>query len=176
MANDLVQDSDVADFPGAPYGDAALDAAAAQIREKAGWHIAPSRTETVTLDGTTGSHLVLPSRKVTSVAAVRDVTNPAAPVVLTGWRLLKASAMLERDEWPYGIEVLEVDLTHGHTDCPPDLFPLAAAVARSLTSDAAVSREKTGPFEREFADSAEVAAAAANAWSALDPYLADAGF
>lgn len=171
MGNDLTSPAALANLPGAPFTDVAVDSAVAQIRNEAGWHIAPQKTETLTLDGPGTSTLVLPSRLVDSVTEVRDVTDPAAPTVITGWRLGKTILYLDGC-WPCGDAVLEVDLVHGYAECPADLLPLVAAVARAEAVNASVAREKAGAFEVEYADSAEAAASADRAWSKLDPYRA----
>jgi len=44
----------------------------AAIRRYCGWHIAPSITETITLDGDGSRHLWLPSLHVTAVTAVTN--------------------------------------------------------------------------------------------------------
>ncbi len=57
----------------APSPDAArsaLDAATDLIRDYCGWHIAPSVTETLTLDGNTAGVLAIPTLKLTSVVSV----------------------------------------------------------------------------------------------------------
>lgn len=177
MANTLVSPADLTNLPGAPFTDETVDAAVAQVRAEAGWHIAPvtDPAETVTLDGTRGTRLVLPSRKVVSIAEVRDVSNPAAPVVLTGWRLIPG-AMLLRDSWPCGDAVVEVDMVHGHETTPPQLLELVAALAQAAQTNVTTAKESAGPFSVERASADELEGRLAAAWRALDPFRARTGF
>lgn len=122
---------DMAGMPGAPFSASTATAAGDQIRTLCGWHIAPSRTETLTLDTEGGRVLVLPSLRVSEVLAVRDVSGPT-PKVLTGWRWSK-DGMLERGNggfWPDGFRVVEVDLTHGYESCPSELLNIGAEFSR----------------------------------------------
>ena len=126
MSNDLVSPVDLSEFPGAPYSDTVVDAAAARLRNEAGWHIAPLREETLTLDGTDGQFLILPTLKLVEVTEIRDVSS-ATPVILTGWRASRTKGMVYRDcGWPCGFESIEVDLSHGYDAVPADLLPEVA--------------------------------------------------
>lgn len=127
MANTLVGPNDLIDLPGAPYDDALVDMAAASVRAEAGWHIAPVQAETLTVDSYGGYLLILPSRRVVSVTAVRDVTTGSE--VLTGWSRM-SGGLYRRTGWPAG--VLEVDLTHGYDTTPLDLLPILAARTTSV--------------------------------------------
>lgn len=119
----LVTPEDVADFPGAPFPDAVLEAACAQVRRIAGWHIAPSITETVVVDHDGSGVLHLRSLHVTDVVAVRDLSG-STPRALTGWRW-SADGMLS-GSFPDGFRVLEVEYVHGYDECPADLLPVIA--------------------------------------------------
>lgn len=97
----------------------AVARAAAEVRDEAGWHIAPVITETLTLNGRGGQVLVVPSLRIVEVIAARDVTDPASPRVLGGWRVDKSAGLLHRDAgWPRGVASVEVELRHGFTACP----------------------------------------------------------
>ena len=61
------------DLLGSPligYDPDAVLAAAEAVRSYCGWHIAPAVEETVTLDGSGGRHLLLPSLHVTEVSEI----------------------------------------------------------------------------------------------------------
>lgn len=123
----LVSPADLADFPGAPHAASVVDAAAESVRAEAGWHIAPTVTETLTLDGVDGTDLVLPSLRVIDVTEIRDVTE-AVPVILSDWRLSASSGIVRRIYgWPWRAASIEVDIVHGHPRCPTDLLPEIAA-------------------------------------------------
>lgn len=151
MSTTLLDPEDLGDFPGAPFSEGVVDSAAAAVQRVAGWHIAPVVTETLTLDSDGGPTLVLPSLKVVSVTAVRNVTDPDAPVTLEGWRLRRASMTLRRAcGWPCG--TLEVDLEHGYEACPPDLLPVIASVAKAGLTDQTLASKSVGPFAESYRD------------------------
>lgn len=145
MSNDLVDPTELEDFPGAPFTPEVVDAAVADLRSILGWHVAPQRTETVTLDNEGGGReIVLPSRHVVAVSDVRDVSGDS-PVEMTGWRLSTAQT-LTRTCWPVGASVLEVDLDHGWEHLPPDLLPVLTGLCQAAATSAVVGQQSAGPF------------------------------
>lgn len=156
MSNSLVDPLDINDFPGAPFTEAAVDAAAASMRGTAQWHIAPEVTETVTVDGVSGQVLVLPTLKIVSVSEIRDVTDGGSEVI-TGWEIRRQSMLTRRQGWPCGIGSIEVDLTHGFASTPADLFPVAAEAAQ-LSQATAVSQKSVGSFSVSYRPYLSVAA------------------
>jgi hypothetical protein len=126
VANDLVSTSDLSDFPGAPYDETIVDIAVAQIRNEAGWHIAPVRAETIEVYSLGGPHLWLPSLRVLAVTEVRigDETYT------DGW-IEHRMALHRSGGWPVGIA--EVDIEHGYADTPLELLPLVALYAGAVT-------------------------------------------
>lgn len=142
---DLAVADDLVAYPGAPFSASLVKSATEAVRGECGWHIAPVLTETLTLDCAGGPMLRIPTLELAAVTAVRDVSGDS-PVALDGWRKSK-SGLLERPAgWPYGFEVIEVDITHGYATCPADLLPAIAAVARAVSMDVAVSQQGTGPY------------------------------
>lgn len=145
MTNSLITSAALDAYPGAPFDDYLLDLAVAGIRAEAGWHIAPQVTETLTVDSYGGQLLVLPTRRIVSVTAVRDVT--ASPSTsLTTYRPL-VGGLWRRNGWPVG--TIEVDLTHGYASVPLDLVPVIVARVKNTTvRDPAVSQHSVsaGPF------------------------------
>ena len=87
MPNDLLGPNELSGFPGAPFTDQVVDSAVAALRAAAGWHIAPSRTETVAVDcgkvrawGDTDMVLVLLSGLCTLCFRLElRLTTPARP-------------------------------------------------------------------------------------------------
>lgn len=116
----LLEPAAVASFPGGPFTTATIQAAAAALRARAQWHIAPEVTETLTLDHDGSGVVLLPSLRVVDVVSVTNLAGPT-PVVLTGWRWSKAGMLAGR--FPAGFRVLQVVLTHGYPECPQDLLP-----------------------------------------------------
>jgi len=152
VSNDLVVPEDLAGFPGAPFADAVVDAAVAELRKAAGWHIAPSKQETVAVESGGGWTLILPTLHLTEVRAARDVTSlDSDPVVLTGWRntqtLRFRAGIVSRPLYGWACGEFELDITHGYDSCPPDLLPAIAAACRALTADSrTVQSQNSGPF------------------------------
>lgn len=146
MANDLLQSSELDEFPGAPFAQSIVDAAVSGLRAEAGWHIAPERTETVTVDGTGEVLLKLPTLRLGTIAEVRDVTDPALPVVLTDWRVSRAGILYRALGWPLGFGTVEVDMTHGYAEVPADLFALVAERCQRLAINSVASQQAAGPF------------------------------
>lgn len=120
----LVYKEDLADFPGAPFKDSTVKAAAGQVRRICGWHIAPSLTQALTLDHDGSGVLYLPSLYVTDVASVRDLTG-STPREISNWRW-SGAGMIE-GSFPRGFRAVEVTLTHGYEECPDDLLPVLAS-------------------------------------------------
>lgn len=176
MVGELVTPTQLAGFPGAPFDQTTVSGVVGQVRDRAGWHIAPSEDETLTLDGPDTRQLVLPSLLITAIEEVRDVTNPDAPVVLTGWRLAKAGILVRDIGWPCGLSVIEVDLTHGYAACPDALLPLLGALAQSVTTNFVIGSERIGPYEADYSAPSEMTKAVDAAWSALDRYIVRTGF
>lgn len=129
-------------FPGAPFTPSQVRAAGEQVRVECGWHIAPTVTETLTLDSAGGRVLTLPTLRLVAVTEVRDVTGDT-PEVLTGWRQSKVG-MLSRVSWPVGFAAVEVDLTHGYPECPPDLLAVLAERCQRFGKDGFVRQESLG--------------------------------
>lgn len=164
MSNTLVEPNALADFPGAPFPAALVDAAVGYIRRVAGWHIAPSETETVTVDASGGVYLFLPSLLVTNVTEVRDLSGET-PQVVSGWRSI-GRGMLRRDAgWPCGEQIVEADIVHGYDTCPPELLPAIAERAQRSAVDSTVSSTKIDDFAESYRD---VAGSAAVQGSAVD--------
>lgn len=140
---DLATADHLAGQDGAPFDPARVKAAGETLRRLAGWHIAPTLTETVTLDHDGASTLLLPSLLVTSVASVRDVSGDV-PRELTGWRWSQAGMIQSRGGLPCGFRSVEVTFTHGHEACPGELLPvIAAGVNRRVVQESLGSRSVT---------------------------------
>lgn len=91
-------------------------AAQAAIRSYCGWHIAPVVTTVVTLDGSGGSILLLPTLKLITVD---NVSVNGAPVNDFEW---SEAGMLRRDRnWPRKFRSIEVTFSHGYREMPAAL-------------------------------------------------------
>lgn len=124
MTNDLTSPTEMTHLPGAPFTAAEVDGAVAALRTYLGWHIAPVKTETVSMDVLPAEQVLrLPTRKLESVVAVRR-TSDAVVYTATVYEVSKARARVRRKGayWPDGYEAVEVDMTHGFDACPPELL------------------------------------------------------
>src|SRR5690606_31008360 len=107
-----IQLSDLYNLPGAPFAAAHVDAVAAKFERLLGWHVSPSKTETVDVRvSVVTRHLILPSRYVTAVTEVRR-----NGVVVTGWELTSSRGAMLEGTWYPG--TYEIDLTHGYEKVP----------------------------------------------------------
>lgn len=152
MANDLATLIDLADLPGAPFTDAEVDAAAAAVRTAAGWHIAPQRTETVSLDVTCWERwLRLPTRKLVSVTAIRKASDSAV-IDAARYEVSRRLATVKRKSsyWPEGYESTEVDMTHGYTTTPDDVLSVVAQAAVMARRDPMVRQVSIDDFSTTY--------------------------
>lgn len=123
--------------------------AEAEVQSYCRWHIAPSKTETVTLDGSGALSLLLPSLHVTDVATV---TEHGEDVTDYDW---SASGVLRRGSstprwgsscygWSARFRAVTVTFTHGYEAWPLELRAvierLAARAAESSTGPAVLSQ------------------------------------
>lgn len=154
-AGPLLEAADLVGFPGAPFTDGIALSAGESVRSEVGWHIAPSITETVTIESEGTEYLFLPTLWLTSVTAVRNVSDPDNAVVLADWAAsptprFRAGCLRRPGGWPCG--ELEVDIVHGYGSCPADLLPAVAAVARQSKKDTELSRRDVGGVSLTFID------------------------
>lgn len=137
MTNDLVDPSDLAHLPGAPFTQEEVDAAVDALRTALGWHVAPQRVETdVPFDVAPGENTLRPvTRKLVSVQAVRRTSN-GTPI--TNYQTSRRQGILRRSTWPAGLESVEVDFTHGYAACPPALLASLGQLAIAARRDKSV--------------------------------------
>lgn len=129
----LATSTDLTDY--GTFAESAVLTAGEALRSAVGWHIAPVRTETLTIDAQGGTALMLPTLRLVDVTEVRDVSGDT-PVVLTGWRKSAAGFLTRPGGWPAGPETIEVDIEHGYDSCPLELLPV---LARRVRDGAATS-------------------------------------
>lgn len=128
--------------------DARLEQAEAQVRSYCGWHIAPSRTEMVTLyPGFPVADLLLPSLYVTDVVSVTEAGVEVDPTMY----LWKQNGIICRlYGWPWGTQGVTVEFTHGYADVPADVTAAVQAVA-ALGSQGLLRSRTAGPFSETYA-------------------------
>lgn len=133
----LVSPADMEGFPGAPFSPGVLAAAAGQVRDDCGWHIAPKVTETVSVDTGGGTVALLPSLLVDSVQEVRGEDG----TVIEGWKFRPHGVLRRAGGWP---EVIEVDFIHGYEKCPPGLLSVIAERAQRIKGGGVKSESLSG--------------------------------
>lgn len=126
--------------------DSALAAAHGAIRRYCGWHVAPSITETLTLNGNGGSTILLPSKHVTAVTEVLIEDQDAT--TLADWGEEGTLELLGRRRFPRRRRSVKVTLTHGY---PSDEVPEIADLIRTLAARAIIPasdkvQRAAGPF------------------------------
>lgn len=130
------------------------EAAATQaIRDYCGWHVAPSMPETITLDGSGTGALLLPSRFVKEVRAVR-LHGELLSEDTYEWSV---DGILRRRHysWPDRYRCVEVDIVHGFED-EAVLAGMVAAIAARVKLDptGALSNQRAGTQSVGFSSSA----------------------
>lgn len=119
-----------------------LEAVVAEIRSYCGWHIAPVRTEALTLQASAGI-VVLPTLHATSATVAIDGTALEASEYELEPGLLRLTG------YRRGCGTVTVNLTHGYAELPADLRHVALALANAGTSFGA-RLKSVGPFTYEF--------------------------
>ena len=117
-------------------------AACAAVRSYCRWHVAPSVTETVTVDGTDSAILLLPTLRLTDLTAV---TNDGSTVADPEW----AENGVVRGSWTGRLRGVTATMTHGYDACPAEVLQIvkdmAAAAARQGQSGMVA-----GPFQAQY--------------------------
>ena len=148
--------------PGVSVTQDTVDAIASSIQNECGWHIAPIKAETVTLDSDGGTVLQLPTLHMTGLTSVTlTETGEALPVSLeTGWSeagMLSlgprsfipgghwASSRRSHKQFPAGFRAITVSFTHGYETCPAELIRFIAMTVnqRRIVSETLVGRAVT---------------------------------
>jgi hypothetical protein len=128
LAGPLVTNDELADYPGAPFSELAVEVASAMVRGACNWHIGP-KVEGIeyTLDLMADTDtLVLNSLVVGAVTSVVDVrTGP-----IEGYRASGVGIIQLPRRIPRGIAAVTVTVDHGLDEIPADLKAVIADLAR----------------------------------------------
>ena len=105
-----------------------LNAAHGAVRRECGWHVAPVVEETLTLDGSGGRALLLPSGRVLSVIeALNDGVDVTSAVDFSRAGVLE----LQGGNWTRRLGRVSVTIRHGYAaDEVPEVVSLIATLAR----------------------------------------------
>jgi hypothetical protein len=155
-----------------PTEDDRLAQAEAMVRSYCGWHIAPNRDDTLTLDGDGGTVLVLPSLNVTEVLSVTvqgivlDPTDYAwsqagfitrVPSYANSWNTGYTSWSDGEWSggwywwWPDAPRSIVVELTHGYDPVPPEVSAVVQAIAgRLVDNPTGLEQQTVGPFTEKY--------------------------
>lgn len=156
--------------------------AEALVRSYCGWHIAPERDETLTLDGPGGLTLVLPSLHVVDITSITQDGEELDPpydwsasgyVFATGaWSLDISWGCAGWTRTPRGIVV---ELTHGYAEVPAQVTAAVRSLAGRLTTGSVGLTSLTrGPFSESYGSTGSGGSAndviGSVEAAALDPY------
>lgn len=143
------------------------------VRTWCGWHIAPERDDTFTLDGSGGPSMVLPTLHLTAVITVTEngtVLDPSVPDyqwsaagVLTRFRwadwqwfdpTVFDSYGAGPSAWPFAAQSVVVEVTHGYPVVPPDVTSVVQRVAQRLVDNpSGLIQQTVGPFHDQYGTS-----------------------
>lgn len=129
--------------------DVQTELASARVRAYCRWHIYPSRTETLTLDGPGGRLLLLPSLYVTAVASISD-SGTLVDAADYDW---SQAGMVQRQTgwWSCRYRALAVTFTHGYDDVPDAVRDVTISVAKRLPAAmSGVTQEQVGGESRTY--------------------------
>lgn len=133
-------------------GDPALllTAAEAAVRTYCGWHIAPSRTDTLTVDGSGSSVLALPTLYLTAVASITE-DGDAVDMTSVDW---STSGVLWRDRpWSSRRRGVAATVTHGYAEPPAEVTAVVLAwAARAKTAPQGIRSETVGSMSVTYTD------------------------
>jgi hypothetical protein len=123
-------------MPPTPDGvdEFAWRAAVSTIRGYCEWHIAPSVTETVTVDGAGDGILLLPTLYLTGLTAVTDDGTVIADSEIQ-WSqrgaVRRGTQRYSCYRWTNKYRGIAVTMTHGYTDFPHEVLAVARDMARA---------------------------------------------
>lgn len=145
----LLVETDLEEFQAGDV-DLNLAAAVAAVRGYCRWHIAPERTEEMTLRAV-GGRVILPTLRATAVT-IEDADGAAVSVddyeLEAGFLRITCSAP----------GPLTVTLTHGYSELPADVKRVALSMANSGATTVGGRLKSAGPFTYEFPEGSEDAA------------------
>ena len=107
-------------------------AACDAVRAYCGWHVAPSVTETVTLDGSDSDVMILPTLHLTNLSTVMNDTVAVDSPEWSQFGIVRGTC------WTGKYRGVTLTMTHGYDLCPPEIVGvLHEAADRGLEGSAA---------------------------------------
>lgn len=100
-----------------PETQRALNAALSTVRRYCGWHVTPVVTETMMVDGTGQSDIILPTLYITSITSITD-NDTAVDLTIVDWNNTEPGVLHRNDytTWTCGLGKVVVELEHGFDD------------------------------------------------------------
>lgn len=128
--------------------DAQVALASERIRSYCGWHIFPSITETLLLDGPGQHFLMLPSMYVTDIVSV---TEDGYLVDGSQYEWSASGQVWRSWPWTGHFRAVAVELTHGYDTVPEAVKDVAITLAKRVPAAmAGVVQEQAGTVSRTF--------------------------
>ncbi len=127
------------------YEDVALE----MIRNYCRWHVCPKKTETLTIDGGTGSIIQLRTKRIIEVAKVIDSGSDVTSSV--EWS--EAGILRKAGGFNNRLRGVQVTLTHGYDLSElPDVVPIIGQLKSRLQTPVGSVRSQTaGPYSVSYA-------------------------
>lgn len=147
----------LADAPAGVDADSWASACAA-VRAYCGWHVAPSHTETVTVDGSGSSVQMLPTLHLTEL---KSITNDGRPVTDPEW----SSAGMVRGSWTSKFRGVEAEMVHGFETCPAEVLGVVKGMIAAASLQG-VSQVTNGSHSVQY----DVSSMTSNQLAILDAY------
>ena len=147
MAGQIATTTDLEDYSS---GDAQtlIDQATAEVRRYCGWHITPTVTEDVTVDGSGHRFVSLPSLHVT---AVNSVTEDGTLLDAGSYEWSEIGQLWRSWPWSGHFRGITANITHGFATTPEDVRAVVLAVAaRAQVSPDGVVRRQTGAVSESY--------------------------
>lgn len=120
-----------------------------QVRDYCGWHIAPPRTEVLTLDGSSTSVMLLPTLHLTDLTAA---TEDGVDVDLTTLEWSEAGIVRRWCAWTSKFRGVTVNITHGYANVPADVAGVVRDIAtRAKSNGGGLKAKSVGPFSETYA-------------------------
>lgn len=149
-SDDLVTAEDLADLPGAPFSESVVAMVCDAIRAECGWHIAPVREETITVDGSGGRALMLRTLHLVDVTAASE-NGTALASDAYDW---SESGYILRDcGWTDRPRGVQLTIRHGLDACPAGLAAVIGSLCAVVSSNnPTVASETAGGVSVSYRD------------------------
>lgn len=150
----LITAEQLAAYPGrtvpADQADLLIAGVSAAVRERCGWHIAPSITQTVTVDGSGGRLQLLPTLRLT---AVNSVTDDGTALAVDDYDWAADGRLWRSCGWTRRLRGVVAEIVHGYDETPAWMVSMVCAkVKAAATVPAGVKAERSDGESITYAD------------------------